>query len=375
MPKTIYLTVTNTLTYDQRMARICGSLSAAGYRVVLVGRKAKPLPNLLPKNYGQVRLSMWFGKGKLFYAEYNLRLFFFLLFRKMDAVCAIDLDTIVPCLLVSKIKKIPRVYDAHELFTELTEVVARPAIHKMWLWVEQKTVPQFQQGYTVNQFIADEFYRRYRVQYEVVRNMPLSADSSLVTHGNVATENRLATLPEKFFLYQGAVNEGRSFETLIPAMKNVAMPLVVAGDGNYMPEVKRLIEQQGVADKVTLLGAVKPDVLRQITPKAWYGITIFENSGLNQYYSLANRFFDYIQAGIPQLCVDYPEYKILNDQYEIAWLTADLSPAALAATLNKLAADRVVYDRLQQNCHLAAKSLCWENEQAMLLRLYKKLLP
>ncbi len=373
MPKTICFTVTNALTYDQRMARICGSLAEAGYKVVLIGRKAKPLPALLQKPYEQVRLSVWFGKGKLFYAEYNLRLFFYLLFRKMDAVCAIDLDTILPCLLVSKIKKTARVYDAHELFTEMKEVVSRSAIHKLWLWVERKTVPRFRQGYTVNQFIAEEFYRRYKVQYEIVRNLPLAAQPGNITLAE--TDGKwLSTLPSRFFLYQGAVNEGRSFETLIPAMKAVNLPLVIAGDGNFMPELKTLITQHNVADKVILLGAVRPDVLRQLTPRAWYGITIFESTGLNQYYSLANRFFDYIQAGIPQLCVDYPEYKSINDQYEIAWLINDLSSNALAATLNKLAADRVLYERLQQNCRLAAKNLCWENEQAVLLRFYNKLL-
>lgn len=370
MPKTIYLTVTNTLTYDQRMARICGSLSAAGYEVVLVGRKAGPLPDLLPKTYKQLRLPVWFSAGKLFYAEYNLRLFFFLLFQKIDVICAIDLDTILPCLLVSVIRRLPRAYDAHELFTEMKEVVSRPSIHKLWLWVERKAVPHFQRGYTVNQFIADEFYRRYKVQYDVVRNLPLQTPKSSPTEA----DSLLQSLPRQFFLYQGAVNEGRSFETLIPAMKEVSLPLVIAGDGNFMPTVKLLIEQHDVANKVILLGAVKPNILQQLTPKAWYGITIFENTGLNQYYSLANRFFDYIQGGIPQLCVNYPEYKVINDQYEIAWLTDDLSPAALAATLNKLAADRVVYERLQQNCHLAAKNLCWENEQAVLLRFYENLL-
>jgi glycosyltransferase involved in cell wall biosynthesis len=374
MPKTIYLTVTNTLTYDQRMARICGSLAAAGYRVVLVGRRASPLPSLSNQPYKQVRLPIWFSTGKLFYIEYNLRLFFYLLFKRLNVVCAIDLDTIMPCLLVSKLKRIPRVYDAHELFTEMKEVVSRPAIHKLWLWVERKSVPQFPKGYTVNEFIKDEFFRRYKVEYKIVRNLPQaqqSANTALLTQEEATLLN---ALPQKFFLYQGAVNEGRSFETLIPAMKDVAIPLVVAGDGNFMPEVKRLIELHKIEQKIVLLGAVKPALLRQITPKAWYGITIFENTGLNQYYSLANRFFDYIQARIPQLCVDYPEYKSINDVYDIAWLIDDLSPTSLAATLNKLASDRVVYERLQQNCQRAAENLCWEKEQQVLINFYHSLL-
>lgn len=372
MPQTIYLTVTNTLTFDQRMARICSSLRAAGYHVILVGRTSKPLPVLQQQSYKQVRLNMWFQQGKPFYIEYNLRLFFYLLSKKMDIICAIDLDTILPCLLVSKLKNIPRVYDAHELFTELKEVVSRPSIHRFWLWVEKKTVPNFKNGYTVNQFIADEMKRRYDVSYKVVRNLPFAANvkDDILTN---ELHPLLSTLPPKFFLYQGAVNEGRSFETLIPAMQHVEIPLVIAGDGNFMDKVKELIKQYGVADNIIILGAVAPNLLRKLTPKAWYGLTLFESTGLNQYYSLANRFFDYIQAGIPQLCVNYPEYYALNQQYQIAWLINDLSPASLANNLNKLAVDRVLYEELQRNCAIAAQALCWENEEQYLKDFYKNL--
>ena len=57
---------------------------------------------------------------------------------------------------------------------------------------------------------------------------------------------------------------------------------------------------------------------------------LFENNGLNQYYSLANRFFDYIMAGVPQVCVDYPEYKVLNDEFEIASLIINTNPKTIA---------------------------------------------
>jgi hypothetical protein len=135
--KKIIFTVTTDLTYDQRMKRICTSVSSAGYSVVLVGRKKKsslPLNNL---SYKQHRLNCIFEKGKLFYAEYNIRLFFHLLFNRFDIVCSIDLDTILPGYFASKIKNKPQVYDAHEYFTEMEEVVSRPFIKKCWQWIEK----------------------------------------------------------------------------------------------------------------------------------------------------------------------------------------------------------------------------------------------
>jgi glycosyltransferase involved in cell wall biosynthesis len=153
------------------------------------------------------------------------------------------------------------------------------------------------------------------------------------------------------------------------------MPLVIAGDGNYFAHVKGLVEKHGLQEKIIMLGYVPPALLKQITPMAYAGITLFDNSGLNQYYSLANRFFDYIQAGIPQLCNDYPEYAAIQAQYEVALLINDVEPETIAAGLNKLISNGVVYNQLKQQCLQASIQLCWENEDIKLLNFWKKILP
>jgi hypothetical protein len=139
------------------MQRICTTLAENGYDITLVGRKMFDSKGPAPKKFRQIRINCWFNKGKIFYFEFNARLSVYLLFKKMDAICAIDLDTIHPCYTISRLKKIPRVYDAHELFTELIEVINRPAIKKVWDAVEKRWLPKFKFGYTVSESIAEEF--------------------------------------------------------------------------------------------------------------------------------------------------------------------------------------------------------------------------
>lgn len=359
---TIYLTVTNDLSFDQRMMRICSSLSKAGYSVVLVGRRLNNSASLKEAGYRQQRLRCWFNKGKLFYAEYNLRLFFFLLFKKMDCICAIDLDTILPCLFISKIKNTKRVYDAHELFCEMKEIVTRPGIYKLWKKIERYTLPQFQAGYTVNQPIADEFFQMYGVRYAVIRNVPILKGTDYPVKN------------ERYILYQGAVNEGRCFETLIPAMKAVDCTLIVCGDGNFMQQTIALVKENKVESKVIFKGNIAPDALRGITAKAYIGINLVENNGKSNYLSLANKFFDYIHAGIPQLCAGYPAYKEINDSIEVALLIEDISSKNIAAQLNNLLMNEVVYQRLQANCAKAATLYNWQTEEKTLLAFYQQLL-
>jgi glycosyltransferase involved in cell wall biosynthesis len=343
------------------MMRICGSLSVH-YDVLLVGKKDKSSKPLEKLSYRQKRLSSWFRKGKLSYIEYNLRLFFFLFFKPTDAICAIDLDTILPCYLVSRLRKIPRIYDAHELFCEMKEIVERPFIYKCWKWLERHTVPYFTSGYTVNQVLADEFRRMYGVKYRVIRNMPLIRDL-----------NRTAGKGQ-YLLYQGGVNEGRSFETLIPAMQWVNSVLIICGEGNFLVKAKQLVKDHHLEDKVIFKGYIVPSELWQFTKEAAIGITLFDKVGASNYYSLANRFFDYIQAGIPQLCVDYPVYKEINGQYRVALLVDDLSPENLAASLNNLLDNDVLYQELQENCFRARTIYNWQNEEKYLLDFYQQIL-
>lgn len=343
------------------MIRICSSLAGAGYDVLLIGRKLKSSIPLSSQPFKQKRIPCFFEKGKLFYAEYNIRLFFYLLFKKMDCICAIDLDTILTCYFISRIKKSKRVYDAHELFCEMKEIVSRPGIYKIWKTIERYAVPKFINGYTVNQPISDEFKKMYSVDYEVIRNIALLQEIT-------PTEKK-----EKFILYQGAVNEGRSFETLIPAFKKINCKLIICGGGNFMQQAKQLVAVNQLEEKIIFKGKLKPDELRIITQQAYIGITLFDDKGLSNYYSLANRFFDYLHAGIPQLCVNYPVYAKINKDLPIALLVDDISSENLATQLNNLLANEVLYEELQQNCLTVRQTLNWQQEQKKLIEFYNTL--
>lgn len=343
------------------MHRIAGSLSAAGYDVTLAGRERAGSAPLGPKPFRQKRIRCLFEKGFLFYAEYNVRLFFYLLAHKADLICAVDLDTILPVYFSTALKGQQRVYDAHELFTEQKEIITRPFVRRFWLAIERFAVPRFRAGYTVNNFIAGEFGRRYGVAYGIIRNLPklTEFENGPRSGGNI--------------LYQGAVNEGRSFETLIPAMAHVNTSLDIYGEGNFFEQAKKLALQYGVLDKIHFHGYLLPSELRKATMNACFGLTLFEPAGLNQYHSLSNRFFDYIMAGIPQLCVNYPEYAAINAEYKVAYLVDDLSVQGLAAAMNNLLSNDVLREQLRLNCLEARKIFNWEEEEKALLAFYNRL--
>jgi len=359
--KRILLTVINDLNYDQRMIRICNSLSQAGYEVLLIGRAHRKSPPLKRQAFGQKRLYIGPAQGKIMYFLYWIRLFFFLLLKKADAICAIDLDTILPVYFVSRIRGVKRVYDAHELFTEMQEVVTRPREKKLWDRIERFAVPRFPTGYTIGECYAEVFQDKYGVDYAVVRNATI-----------------LKPLPRReerpaYILYQGAVNIGRCFEFLVPAMQYVQAPLIVCGGGNFFEEAVALTRQYGLEHKITFKGYVPPEELHDYTLHARAGITLFEATGPSNRLSMANRFFDYMHCGVPQLCMAYPEYEKVNSRFELACLIAEPSAEAIAAGLNRLITDEAYHHKLQENALRAREVYCWQEEEKRLIGVYRRL--
>ena len=162
--KRILISVTNDLATDQRVHKVCETLQEFGFDILLIGRK---LPNSLPvnRNYKTTRMNLIFNKGFLFYTEYNLRLFLKLLFTKKDILLANDLDTLLPNFLISRIQNTKLVYDSHELFTEVPELINRPKVQSVWLRIEKTILPKLKNCYTVCQSIADYYNTKYDTSF------------------------------------------------------------------------------------------------------------------------------------------------------------------------------------------------------------------
>lgn len=137
-----------------------------------------------------------------------------------------------------------------------------------------------------------------------------------------------------------------------------------------------ILEKDQVNDlpgKVIFFGMLPPEELKKRTAQAYIAVNPFERTGLNQYLSLSNKFFDYIHAGIPQVTMNYPEYKKINVQFRIAELIDDLDPETIADAINNILNNKELYLQLQQNCYVAKQELNWQKEKVKLLNFYEEL--
>ncbi|WP_321439107.1 glycosyltransferase family 4 protein [uncultured Bacteroides sp.] len=372
--KRILISVTNDLIADQRVGKVSASLQSNGYNVLLIGcirKKRQPLK----RPYQTYRFNLFFKKRFVFFMEYNLRLLFVLLFKRKDILLCNDTDALLANFIASKLCRVPLVFDAHELYPELPEVVERPLVKKVWEKIEDIIFPHLKYSYTVCESIAEHYKQKYGITMGVVRNIPNKETTSAPADNNQKIIiNRLPSLVgKKLLLYQGAINVGRGVDWLINAMPYLDnCVLCICGDGYLFQEMQTLAKGKQLEDQIIFTGRLPFEELNQYTSQADLGFVLLENMGLSYYYSLPNRIFDYMKYGVPVLASNLPEIARIMETHNTGKLISHYEPEYLAKVILEMLEewkDKPVY---KQRLNELSKKFCWENEEQVMLGIVGK---
>ncbi|MFZ6052646.1 glycosyltransferase [Halocola ammonii] len=371
MMKTISVCVSNDLTFDQRVKKTCDTLQSMGFEIKLVGRK---LPDSKPidRPYKTHRFGMLFKSGALFYAAFNFRLFFHLLFSNQDIILCNDLDTLPTGFLVAKLKGKEIVYDSHEYFTEAEGLTGRPFPKKVWKTLEKWIFPKLRHVYTVNESIAKIYRDEYDAPVKVVRNMPPKRTEQ------ISSTRKELGLPEdkKIVLLQGAfIDPDRGAKEMALAMEHLEGVLfLIIGSGTEKETVRQIREEKGLQDKIMLLDKQPFEVLQKYTSVVDLGISLDKPVHLNYKFSLPNKLFDYIQAGVPVLTSRLKELVRVHNQYDIGMMIDSHDPQEIALKVKECFSNEARYKQWKQNLQRAANEFNWENESKRLERIFKSFL-
>ncbi len=373
--KKVHLSVTNDLFTDQRVLKMARTLHQMGYEVHLCGVKRKDSKPFNPEYATVKRIPLLFHKKFLFYAEYNLKLFFHLLFRSYDVLVANDLDTLLPNHLISRLKRKPLVYDTHEYFTGTPEVVSRPFVHKVWKGLERWLFPRQQTIITVNGSIAKLYEEEYGKKLYVVRNLPLYRKYQAA----LPADELSLPADKKIILLQGTgINIDRGAEELVEAMKPGHglhhTLLLIIGSGDVIPLLKKTVDAHMLHDRVWFIDKMAPDQLYDYTVHASVGVSLDKDTNINYRYSLPNKIFDYMMAGVPQLVSRLPELEKIVRTYNTGLIASSHDPSHIASRIKDMLSDPLQWKRMHKNSLAAARELCWENEEHTVRTIYQPFL-
>ncbi len=370
--KRVIVSVSNDLVTDNRVNRTCSILNEMGFDVLLVGRLRKRSLSLDFRNYKTKRIKLIFDNGPLFYAELNIRLFLFLVIKKVDILYSNDLDTLPANFFASKLKpKLKLIYDTHELFTEVPELENNKFAKNTWLRIERFIFPKLQYIITVNESIAKIYKTIYGKSILVIRNVPEKYENRIPL-----SKSKLGLPEGKFILImQGSgLNVDRGIEEAVLSMQFIDNALLIlVGSGDVIPKVKELVAKNQLNEKVMFFDKRPYLEMMQLTSNAHIGLTLDKPLSDNYKFSLPNKLFDYIQAGIPVLSSQLVELKKIIDNYEIGCFVENISPEEIARKINFLIENPDKLNQYKSNCVRAAEIENWENEKMKLIRFVKDL--
>jgi len=378
--KMITVTVISDLVTDYRVHKICQTLFNEGYGVHLIGSRNKRSLNLLPRDYQTDRIKTWFKRSALFYAEFNIRLFFRLLHQKPDIFLGNDLDVMPATMLSARLKKKPVVYDSHEYFLGMAGMDEKPFRRNIWKYIESRMFARLKYMYTVSDSIRNLYRKIYHEKLFVVRNLPLkNPDNPIPTTDELnllqSIEDRI---PENkhLLVFQGAgINESRGAEELVHSMNFLDARyyhLLIIGGGDVFPKLVKMAEQYQLQEKITFIPKLPFALLSKLTRKARLGISIDKSSVLNHKYSLPNKLFEYLHAGVPVLASRLIEQERIINQYEVGDFIEDYQPEHIAGKIKEIFAHPEQLNRWKQNTCKVRETLNWENESKIVIDIFKQ---
>jgi glycosyltransferase involved in cell wall biosynthesis len=343
------------------MQRIAQCLHNAGYKVHLIGRSLDASEPNFTQEFRTTHIQCKRKKGFAAYLEFNIRLFFFLIRKPFDILHLADPDTGIAGFKLKLFKRCKLVYDSHELFIHVPELHNQAFKKMLWYWVEKAVVKVSNARITVSESVGKELKRMHGRAFEIVRNVPLLEKER--------KEERF-DLHKPFILYQGAVNKGRGLFELVLAAKDLPYHIYIAGRGDEYDNLIELVKKLNLYEKVHFLGYVKPPILRVLTQEAHLGYNLIESKSKSYFYSLSNKFFDYVHAGVPSLSPQFPEYQSLTAKHPVSVL-CDLNAQTIIQTVKSI--DETKYKSMQHACAQAKLEWNWEKESQILLNLYTQL--
>lgn len=268
--------------------------------------------------------------------------------------------------LVSWAGSIPLIYDAHELETEqensrgVRKVLAR--------WMERLFISRASSVLVVSDSIADWYRDTYRIARPIVlRNLPILREKSAAPTGRLRERLGLNT-DDVLFIYLGRLAVGRGIGRLLRVFSKQIERKHIVFMG-YGPMVDEILEHCARFANVHYHPAVQPSEVSSYTAEADVGMCLIENTCLSYLYSLPNKLFEYLGAGLPVVVNDFPEQRRIIESYGCGWVVDD-GDEPVEEIVRKI--QRPLLLERASAAQVAGQNLTWEGESPLLLKAYGK---
>lgn len=294
--------------------------------------------------------------------------------RRFPAVLyhAHDLDTLPAAVILSRLRKAPVLFDAHELFSSQF-IGASRQFRAILFAMEHWLIRRARKVVTVNPSIAETLAAWHAVPLPaVVMNCPLRLASGKRADVDDGTRRRQAAR----VIYQGIYTRDRGLEEMIRSARWFeSAELSLRGYGDLEPRLRALVKAEGLEARVHFLPPAEPDRLVESLEGFDIGVVPYRPTTLNNRLCLPNKVFEYLQAGLALALSDLPELQRLIKETAAGELFDPEQPEDIARAINALTRDAVRLAECRTRAQAAGRDrYTWEAQgEPQLLACYREL--
>lgn len=306
------------------------------------------------------------------FAQYDLRALRPAIELKADVYHAQDLYSLPVAAVAATLNLSKLIYESRELFTETASLIGRDLEKKVWASQERWLIRRCDRVLTVCDSIAGVLSARYMIPKPlVIRSLP---HFEVVERSDLLREH-LGIDPERLImLYQGNLMEGRGLPELIDAISDIeSVDLVIIGQGPLKRYLEQYVRDAGLKETIHFMDFIPRDKLLAFTVCADLGVHLIQNTCLNHYYSLPNKLFEYIMAGIPVVVSNFPEIRRIVSEYDVGITVDPSNRYEIKEALKRLLGDHQLRETFAQKARKAAQELNWEKEAEKLKQVYSEI--
>lgn len=272
-----------------------------------------------------------------------------------------------------KLKKAGKkvIFDSHEYFPEKIKArtwipaLIRPLVAKAFRFQYQKAAKKFDGIIAASPHIAEQTKSDNTI---LLRNYP---SKNLIE----SLSNRTFTKKQNQILYTGGLTEFRGIEQLVKALIKYGTfdwNLVIVGTEHKV--VSENLKEELKDKRIDFRGRVEYDEVVKLMNESSVGVVL--NQEIHDYQnSLPNKLFEYMAAGLPILCSDFPHWNKLMKETNAGLSCKSDDLKAISENIKTLLSNKIQSEKMSIGGKKAVEEyLNWETEAESLFEFYNKLI-
>ncbi len=280
--------------------------------------------------------------------------------KEADIIHAHDFDTLLLGAIASKIKDVPLVYDAHEVYAYMVQSDVPARISGIFDWIERRIAKNVDHFITANEKVSEHVVSEDKESTVVMNCIPLPDRVNLCT----------PSTDQITVFYGGGLARGRLLPEYIEAIDGLeSVSLRIAGSGSLAGHIRSESQQRA---NVEYLGYLDQESYFAEIADSDIILCVLDPTNENNRIGTPNKMFEAMAYGVPLIVTKGTYSGDIVEQYNCG-VSVEATVAGIKRGLEGLKDSEVRRTKGRNGRRAAEELFNWGIMERRLLKLYSEI--